>query len=102
MSSLYIFQISLHDDIFLTFLSSLCSPGGPYHIQKWAQGWEGNPGWYLIFPFYGNATRKIPQHPMNRWVTRAKEPDIVKVARLGDTIAYRDLPSELKTDAVAE
>jgi hypothetical protein len=39
---------------------------------------------------------------MNRWVTRAKEPDIVKVGRLGDVIAYRDLISELKTDAVAE
>ena len=93
---------SLHDDSLLTFLSFLCSPGGPYHIQKWAQGWEGHPGWYLIFPFYGNITRRIPEHPMNRWVTRAKEPDIVKVARLGDNIAYRDLPSELKTDAVAE
>ena len=39
---------------------------------------------------------------MNRMVTRAKEPNIVKVARLGDTIAYRDLISKLKTDAVAE
>jgi hypothetical protein len=77
-------------------------PGGPYHIQKWAQGWDGNPGWYLNYPFYGNETRKIPQHPMNRWVTKAKEPDIVKVGRLGDIIAYRDLPSELKTDDVAE
>ena len=80
----------------------LFSPGGSYHIQKWSQGWEGHPGWYLIFPFYGNATRKIPVHPMNRWVTKAKEPDIVKVGRLGDNISFRDLLSALKTDAVAE
>jgi len=80
----------------------LFSPGGSYHIKKWSQGWEGHPGWYLTFPFYGNTTRKIPVHPMNRWVTRAKEPDIVKVGRLGDIIAFRDLLSELKTDAVAE
>ena len=39
---------------------------------------------------------------MNRWVAKAKEPDIVKVGRLGDNIAFRDLLSELKTDAVAE
>jgi hypothetical protein len=78
------------------------SPGGPYHIQKWSQGWEGHPGWYLNFPFYGNATRKIPAHPMNRWVSKVGEPNIVKVGRLGDNIAYRDLISELKTDAVAE
>jgi hypothetical protein len=38
---------------------------------------------------------------MNRWVTKAKEPDIVQVGRLGDNIAFRDLPSELKVDAVA-
>jgi len=29
-------------------------PGGEYNIQKWAQGWEGNEGWYLDFPFNGN------------------------------------------------
>ena len=39
---------------------------------------------------------------MNRWVTRAKEPTFVKVARLGNNIAYHNLPSELKTDAMAE
>ena len=77
-------------------------PGGSYHITKWSQGWESHPGWYLNFPFYGNTTRKIPAHPMNRWVTKAKEPDIVKVGRLGDNIAFRDLLSELKTDSVAE
>jgi hypothetical protein len=43
----------------------LLSPGGSYHIQKWSQGWEGHPGWYLIFPFYGNETRKIPVHPVS-------------------------------------
>ena len=40
-------------------------PGGEYNIQKWAQRWEGHEGWYLTFPFYGNATRKIPQHPVS-------------------------------------
>ncbi len=63
-------------------------PGGSYHIQKWAQGCEGHPGWYLIFLFYGIVTCRIPEHPMNRWVTRAKEPAFVKVASLGNNIAY--------------
>lgn len=77
-------------------------PGGAYHIEKWAQGWDGHEGWYLNFPFYGNTTRKIPQHPMNRWYTHGVEPNIAYVGRLGDEISFRDLPSELKTDAVAE
>lgn len=77
-------------------------PGGAYNIEKWAQGWDGHEGWYLTFPFYGNSTRKIPQHPMNRWYTNGVEPNIAYVARMGDEISFRDLPSELKTDAVAE
>ena len=31
-------------------------PGGEYNIQKWAQGWDGNEGWYLDFPFNGNVS----------------------------------------------
>ena len=44
---------------------SLLSPGGSDHIHKWSQGWEGHPGWYLIFPYYGNTTRNIPVHPVS-------------------------------------
>jgi uncharacterized protein (DUF1501 family) len=77
-------------------------PGGEFHIQKWAQNWEGVPGWYLDYPFYGNATRGIPEHPMSRWSTRAGGSYIEYVARLGDSIAYRDLPNDLKTDGIAQ
>jgi len=77
-------------------------PGGEYNIQKWAEGWEGVPGWYLDFPFYGNVTRGIPEHPMSRWINKAKEPNAVYVARLGDSVAYRDLPNDLKTDVIAQ
>lgn len=39
---------------------------------------------------------------MDRWRNRAKEPNVVLVGRLGDEIAYRDLPNDLKTDVVAQ
>jgi hypothetical protein len=58
-------------------------------------------GWYLDFPFYGNATRGIPEHPMNRWEKNGGTSDIAYVGRLGREIAFRDLPNELKTDGVA-
>ena len=78
-------------------------PGGEYHIEKWASGddWVSE-GWYLDFPFAGNETRKIPQHPMNRWYAKATPPNIVYVSRLGDDLPYRDLPSSMKTNAIAE
>ncbi|KAL7537288.1 hypothetical protein ACHAXR_008774, partial [Thalassiosira sp. AJA248-18] len=77
-------------------------PGGEYNIQKWAQGWEGTEGWYLDFPFNGNTTRKIPKHQMSRWYNNVGIPNIVYVSKLGDSIAYRDLPNDLKTDSIAE
>ena len=83
-------------------------PGGDYNIQKWAQGSSASPpfdaeGWYLDYPFAGNTTRNIPKHPMSRWDTRVGPPNIVYTGgRLGDTIAYRDLPSSLKTDDIAQ
>lgn len=39
---------------------------------------------------------------MSRWYNNAEAPDIVYVARLGDPVAYRDLPNDLKTDPVAQ
>jgi len=39
---------------------------------------------------------------MSRWYNNANPPDIVYVTRLGDSVAYRDLPNDLKTDAVAQ
>ena len=39
---------------------------------------------------------------MNRWYTKATIPNVVYVTRLGDSIAFRDLPNDLKTDAVAQ
>ena len=39
---------------------------------------------------------------MSRWYNKAAAPDITLVARLGDSIAYRDLPNDLKTNAIAE
>lgn len=81
-------------------------PGGEYNIQKWATGFEGHEvppnGWFLTFPFYGVPERGVPQHPMSRWETKAVAPNIVYVAKFGDTIAFRDLPNDLKTEAVAE
>jgi hypothetical protein len=47
-------------------------------------------------------TKDIPEHPMSRWYNNAAPPDIVYVTRLGDDIAYRDLPNDLKTDAIAQ
>ena len=76
-------------------------PGGEYNIQKWAQNWNGVPGWYLDFPFLGDAARGIPEHPISQWYNRAAPPYVVYVARLGDSIAFRDLPNDLKTDGVA-
>ena len=70
--------------------------------MKFAEGWEGHPGWHLDYPFNGNATRKIPKHPMNRWNTNAEAPNIEYITRYGDNITYRDLSNELKTDAVAD
>lgn len=70
--------------------------------MKWAQGWNGHEGWYLDFPFNGNATRKIPRHPMNRWNNNAEAPNIEYITRYGDNIMYRDLSNEIKTDAVAD
>ena len=104
-------------------------PGGEYNIMKWAEGWDGHKGWYLDYPLNGNSTRKIPKvrptsltwfhcisfsstltyrntqlskHPMSRWDNNAEEPNIEFVARFGDSILYRDLPNQLKTDAVAD
>ncbi len=59
-------------------------------------------GWYLEYPFDGVPERQIPKHPMNRWDNNKGEPNIVFVAKLGNSIAYRDLPSNLKTDSIAE
>ena len=39
---------------------------------------------------------------MSRWYTNKGEPKIVFVAKLGNSIAYRDLPSNLKTNSIAE
>lgn len=39
---------------------------------------------------------------MSRWYNNAGAPDIVYVARLGDSVAYRDLPNDLKTDLIAQ
>ena len=39
---------------------------------------------------------------MSRWDNNAEEPNIEFVARFGDSILYRDLPNQLKTDAVAD
>ena len=39
---------------------------------------------------------------MSRWYNNAEAPDIVYVARLGDSIAWRDLPNDLKTDEAAQ
>jgi hypothetical protein len=77
-------------------------PGGEYNIMKWAQGWDGTEGWYLDFPFNGNTTRYIPKHPMSRWYNNGVSPYINFITRLGDSIPYRDLPNELKTNAIAE
>ena len=60
------------------------------------------PGWYLDYPFAGVPERSVPQHPMSRWYNRVGEPNIVFVAKLGNSIAYRDLPSNLKTNNIAE
>jgi hypothetical protein len=59
-------------------------------------------GWHLDFPFLGDSERKIPQHSMNRWDNNKGEPYIVFVAKLGSSIAYRDLPSNLKTNNIAQ
>ena len=59
-------------------------------------------GWYLDFPFDGVPERKIPKHPMSRWDNNKGEPNIVFVTKLGNEIAYRDLPSNLKTTFIAE
>ena len=39
---------------------------------------------------------------MSRWYNHGVAPKIVYVSRLGDDISYRDLPSDLKTDEVAD
>ena len=40
---------------------------------------------------------------MSRWYNLAVAPNIVRVRRrLGDSILYRDLPSQLRTDAIAQ
>lgn len=78
-------------------------PGGAYNIEKWAQGWDGHEGWYLNFPLNGNATRGIPQHPMNRWDKHGNSDEIEYIGiRFGDTILYRDLNTALKVTAIAE
>ena len=55
-------------------------------------------GWYLIFPY---DTPGVSQHPMSRWENRAVSPNVVYVGRYGDSVAYRDLPNELKTFDIA-
>lgn len=60
------------------------------------------PGWYLDYPFNGVPERGVPQHPMSRWENNKGGPDIVFVAKLGNSIAYRDLPSNLKTNNIAD
>eukprot|EP00984_Skeletonema_dohrnii_P004238 scaffold1495_cov202-Skeletonema_dohrnii-CCMP3373.AAC.3 len=81
-------------------------PGGEYNIQKWAQGFNDTdgpvPGWYLDYPLLGVPERKVPKHPMSRWENNKGEPYIVFVAKFGNSIAYRDLPSNLKTSSIAE
>ena len=95
--------------IFCTACLTLCylnrtqnHPGGSYNIMKFAEGWDGHDGWYLNFPLNGNSTRNIPMHPMSRWDNNAQAPNIEFVARFGDSIVYRDLPNDLKTDGIAE
>lgn len=104
-------------------------PGGEFNIMKWAQGWEGVEGWYVMtqslsflaeslrlqltnivlarhryldFPFEGHSTRKIPKHPMSRWENNKGPPYIEYIKRLGDSIFFRDLSSSLKTEAISE
>ena len=91
---------------------------GEYNIEKWAQGASADPifdggayeeyeDWFIPFPFYGNVTGELPsgkvapEHPINRWNNNVNTDDVKFIARLGDNIAFRDLPSTLKTSAVA-
>ena len=65
-------------------------PGGEENIKKWADGG----GWYLEFPSDGDEARNIPKHFGDYWDDNM---DFYKyVGRLGDSIRYSDLPSELK------
>jgi hypothetical protein len=69
-------------------------PGGEENIKKWAEGG----GWYLDFPSGGDQARNIPQHYGDYWDDNL---DFLEyIGRLGDSIRYSDLPSELKTNDV--
>lgn len=59
-------------------------------------------GWYLDYPLLGVPERKVPEHPMSCWENNKGEPYIVFVAKFGNSIAYRDLPSNLRTNSIAE
>ncbi len=67
-------------------------PGGPYHIQKWAQ----NNGAFLVFP----NNHPVNAHPMYRWHDNNHK--FTYVGRYGDTMRIRDLPNDLRTKAVTD
>jgi len=54
-----------------------------------------------VFPYNGDPDRKIPKHGMNRWDNNKGEPNIVYVGKFGTSVAYRDLPDDIKTNDVA-
>ena len=76
-------------------------PGGQYNIQKWAEDPNIGFGWNLDFPCrpdeFGDCI-----HTMDRWESNKNTPNVEYISRLGEEIAYRDLPSDLKTADVAD
>lgn len=82
-------------------------PGGSYNIQKWATDtfqstYETN-GWQLDYPFKASPDRpEVQEHPMNRWETNGKRPNVEFIGTFGSTVAYRDLPNDLKLQEVSD
>ena len=70
------------------------------HITKWASNYENLGGWYLNYPHDGDVSRGIPEHPMEFWTGNGQY--ITYVARLGDDVAYTDLPIDLKSSSIEQ
>ena len=76
-------------------------PGGQYNIQKWAEDPNIGLGWNLDFPCRPDEFGACI-HTMDRWESNKDTRNVEYISRLGEDIAYRDLPNDLKTDDVAD
>ncbi len=88
--------VRVHDDYYSVYDMTYWvdkHPGSAYHIKKWAEELDSA---FIVFP-NGHETNN---HPMYRW--HDNYPKFTYVGRYGDSVRLRDLPNNLRTEAVTD